>query len=196
MAKGRPREFNRDEVLDRALQLFWAQGFTATGLTDLLAHLGIARQSLYYAFGDKKGLYIHAIDRYADTTLQRFIDHLDQPGSPMGNLKGLIQKWRELAQGQGHDGCFIGNAIAELGSIDPELGERLKKHLSRLQEALQQTLSQAQDHGEISAKADPRALSRWLVTLFEGLALLSKIDRDPEVINDILDSTLGFLEQA
>ena len=82
---GRPREFERDDALDKAMQLFWLQGYEATGVADLCSHMGVGRQSLYNTFGDKESLFIEALRYYRKARLQPMVETLRGSGSGLQN---------------------------------------------------------------------------------------------------------------
>ena len=86
----RPREFDRDEALERATGVFWAKGFASTSTDDLLTAMGIGRQSLYNAFQDKRALYLEALERYQRTTTAGHLQRLNGAASPIAGVKALL----------------------------------------------------------------------------------------------------------
>ena len=90
---GRPRQFDRDEVLDKAIVLFWQQGFEATGVAQLSETLGIGKQSLYGTFGDKRGLYIAAIQRYSDESVAMIRALFARPGRAVDHIGEVLDQW-------------------------------------------------------------------------------------------------------
>ena len=179
MVCGRPQEFESEEALDKAMDLFWSQSYEATGLKELLSHMGIARQSLYNTFGDKRSLFLKAITYYEKTIARSSLDQLDAPGSPLENIRQVIRTWEDSDAPNNQRGCLLMNTIAELGSRDPELADILRRHIDYSVEAFQRTLERAKVRGELSANADSRSLARALVNNRNGLALLRKVQTDP-----------------
>ncbi len=173
---GRPRQFNRDEVLDKAIALFWQQGYEATGVAQLSETLGIGRQSLYCTFGDKRSLYIEAIKRYTDENIGAMRAQLGRPGRALDHLHEVLDGWVERTRGSDYCGCFLANSCSELGVRDPEIAELLGRKLSRMAAALQTAIERAQDEGDISPDTDARALARTLVNTAQGLSTASKVD--------------------
>ena len=190
--RGRPREFDRDEVLDRAMQLFWDHGYEGTAVSDLVEHLGIGRQSLYSTFGDKRRLFDEALSRYAETELQTVIAMLDGPGPPLGNIQAVMQRWQEMAESGHKRGCLFGNTAAELAAHDEELAQRLAQQFRRLEDAFARALRRAKKEGELSEDKDPRALARFIVTLSQGLAATSAILR-PAYVRDVISTAADLL---
>src|SRR5258706_1958536 len=86
----RPREFDRDEALDRATRVFWAKGYASASTEDLLAAMNIGRQSLYNAFGDKRKLYLEALERYQHESSARHLARLNSSASPLGGIEALL----------------------------------------------------------------------------------------------------------
>ena len=106
---GRPREFERDEALDKAMDLFWSQGYEATGVAQLCAHMGVGRQSLYNTFGDKESLFTEALTRYKQLRLESMITGLRGPGSGLENVRRLLEGWDEASTDVAHKGCLMAN---------------------------------------------------------------------------------------
>lgn len=173
---GRPRQFDQDEVLSKAVVLFWRQGYEATGVAQLSKHLGIGRQSLYGTFGDKRGLYIAAIQRYTDESIGAMRAQLERPGRAVEHIGALLEEWAARANGKGYCGCFLANSCAELGARDPEVAALLQRKLSRMTDALQAAIERAQAQGDIAPHRNARALARVLVNTAQGLSTASKVD--------------------
>ncbi len=90
--KGRPREFDREEALGQAMDLFWSQGYEATGVADLCDRMGLGRQSLYNTYGDKESLFAEALEHYDRVQLQPMVDALESPGSVIRERKSTSLK--------------------------------------------------------------------------------------------------------
>src|SRR5882762_5197437 len=95
----RHKEFDRDEALHKAMEVFWSRGYKATSIQDLVKHMGINRQSLYDTFGDKHALYLLALDRYREIEVRKLFDLLERPGSVKKNLRQLFAAVVEGALG-------------------------------------------------------------------------------------------------
>lgn len=194
MAKGRPQEFNSQVALEKAMNLFWSQGYEATGLRDLLKHMGIARQSMYNTFGDKRSLFLKALAHYEKTVSRRFLVKLDAPGSPLENIREALCAWSCMETPGSQRGCFLVNSIAEFGSQDTEITEILRKHTDYSVEMFAQTLERAKQAGEISSNVDTLSIARMLVNTGNGLALLRKIQTSQDVLDDIVERSLAMLQ--
>src|SRR5687768_812172 len=94
---GRPREFDIDEALGKALEAFWEHGYEATSLSDLMASMDLQKGSIYKAFGDKRSLFLQALLRYLDASFEKTRATLEAPGP----AKAGLFRWLEMALGLG-----------------------------------------------------------------------------------------------
>ena len=193
MSPGPSKKFDRDEVLERAMNLFWEQGYEGTGVTQLLEHVGIGRQSLYDTFGDKRSLFLEALNHYFRTRVGPLLAQLQAPGSPLENLRQVFRMAEKSMEEEGFHGCMIGNTTAELPHRDPEVAERVRAYLGVVEDAFADTLKRAQDEGEIAGELDPRDVARVFVHTMQGVTLLNKVLRDPKVVRSVIDSSMGLL---
>jgi len=183
---GRPREFDLDAALERAMQVFWAKGYESASLDDLCEATGLARSSLYAAFGDKHRLFLGALARYEEAGAARLADALARP-LPINEalaafLGGVIDN---IVAGPGRRGCLIGNAAAELARSDREAGARVRRSLGRAEATFREALGHAKARGEIAAHADVAALARFLTAGIQGLRLVGKANPDRAALDDI-----------
>jgi len=198
MNAGRPREFDRDEVLNKAMELFWAQGYGATGVTELTDHLGIARQSLYRTFGDKRALFIEALRNFGKIALAQYQSKLSGVADPIERLKVIFDVWHGRVDDDSHDGCgcFLGNAMIEFGDADPEITQIAEECLGKLQDLLNKEIRAAKEAGFLSKEAEPRKLAHWLVSQLEGMALMTRSKRPKSSYHSLLDTCWKLLLKA
>lgn len=193
--QGRPREFDPEQVLDAAMAVFWKHGYAGTALADLEKATRLGRQSLYGAFGDKRGLFSQVVDRYFDVVLRRhIIDVLDAPGSARANIEKVIRGWEAAAAAPEFTGCLVGNSSSEVGLHDPEMAALLRKKLELLEAAFHRALARAQKAGEISAALDPRALARSILVTAQGLSIVCQVNRDRAFVRAVARDTLARLD--
>ena len=193
MTRGPDKQFDREQALDKAMEVFWAQGYEATGVTELLQEMGIGRQSMYDTFGNKRSLFQEALRRYADEYAGRMITILEAPGSPLGNIDNLFDFWQEMLRERGACGCLMGNTAAELGPHDPEMAAALRFGFERLEQALANTFRRAQAEGELAVDLDADALASLLVVTGQGTALVSKLHGDPRLARRVLSGFRSLL---
>jgi TetR/AcrR family transcriptional repressor of nem operon len=191
----RPREFDPEQALDRALNVFWAKGFEATSLDDLCAATRLGRSSLYAAFGDKRSLYLRALERYENAAIGRIKAAIASAGSPRAGIAGFVERIIEdVAAGPGRRGCFIGNCAAELARTDGKTASRVGLSLARVEAAFRAALEQARRGGEIARDADVDALARFLTAGIQGLRLVGKANPDRAALQAIARVMLSCLD--
>lgn len=185
----RPREFDREQVLDRAVEVFWSHGYDRTSVQDLVDSMGIQRGSLYAAFGDKHQLFLEALDRYEERFYQSMRELMSTAGSAEEGIRRVFEAvLLDCACDDGTKGCFITNAAVALADSDPDTAARVRTNLERVEEAFFETLS--------PGRSDARAVARFLTNSFQGLRVLSKCCVDHGVLRDAVEITLSALKRS
>jgi len=191
----RHKEFNRDEALRKAMEVFWSQGYEAASISELVRMMGIKRQSLYDTFGDKHTLYLEALDLYHRVECRKMIELLERPGPVRKTLRRLFQSViEESLCGQARRGCFIGNAMSELAGRCPETAAKACGNMASFEEALYRTLLRGKKNGEIENGRDLRAIARFLYSSLQGLQLMAKAMQDRKTLEDVVKVTLSTLD--
>lgn len=193
MGRGRPLGFDRNEALDKALMHFYEKGYQGSGMSDLVETMGIARQSLYSAFGDKRGLFLEAVERYGQMQTEIMKEILNRPGSQIQNIKAMLQLVGEIALDPHQPGCLVGNTIAELNEADDEIKNMLMKHFEVITAELQETLVRAKQAGELPRGVNVRAIANTFCCIAQGLFIATKLEADPEMVKDVQDTALSLL---
>jgi TetR/AcrR family transcriptional regulator, transcriptional repressor for nem operon len=169
----RPKSFDDNAVLDRALQLFRERGFEATSMSDLEAHLGLGRQSLYNTFGDKRALYLKALDLYQRQATDGMVAMLEAPDAGLDAVERWLAANAATVTVPGAPGCFTVNSIIERPD-DAPTAARCTRGRECLTAAVRAALSRAQAKGEIPAERDLDGLVGLLVAHVYGLAVLAR----------------------
>ena len=190
----RTKEFDHDVALDRAMHLFWRQGYEATSIQDLVEHMGIGRGSLYATFGDKHTLYLAAFDRYCATVGAGFLAPLAEPIPVRAALRRVFDGVVAESLAEGHHGCLMANGTLELASHDGDVRRRVEVGLQGAEDTIARALALAQAAGELAAGRDPRALARYLVNALQGLRVTAKVTDDRGTLEDIARVTLTALD--
>jgi TetR/AcrR family transcriptional repressor of nem operon len=150
-ARGRPREFDTDEVLDRVLQLFWVEGFESTSIADIVAATGLNKSSLYNAFGSKEALFERALERYITQRLTILADALTRGTGGLDDIETFFEMIQEeILSESGSRGCLAVNASTELGYRDEQAQEAGRRYRSQIRSALAAALARAEQRGEIA----------------------------------------------
>ncbi len=166
---GRPTQVNKPEVLEKALLLFWKQGYQSTNLPDLLDVTQLTRGTFYRAFGDKRAAYIAALDHYGETRLKRALAMLSDPGlgGVEKRLQALFERTEPHAPGKPDPkiGCFICNAMVEVAPFDPEISKECERLSDVIRTALLATLREVPEY---SSEADAERQAEILLRLYLG----------------------------
>jgi len=191
----RQKEFDRDEVLHKAMEAFWARGYEGTSIQDLVKHMGINRQSIYDTFGDKHTLFLQALDRYREIQSRRLFEVLERPGSMKNNLRRLFEDAvvRALSE-EGRWGCFVGNSISELAGRCKETATRTCNSVAVAEKMFKRALERGKQQGEFTGVRDSRAVARFLYSSLQGVIMMAKSSRDRRLLNDVVKVTLSVLD--
>lgn len=189
----RPKSFDREDVLGKAMDTFWERGYEATSIQDLVESMGINRGSLYDTFGDKRGLFQAAIAFYDDKVVRKAIAHLEAPGA---SKQAIVEHFQQLAALEDADcrGCLITNAAVEMGIRDPDLHRQIAANLQRVEDAFFKALTRSQDKGEVAADVDTRSLARYFTCVMQGLRVMSRLRPDPVVLQSVVTVALSTLQ--
>ena len=191
----RPREFDLEEVLDRAVETFWSKGYEATSIRDLVNSMGIHRASLYVAFGDKQRLFLSVLDRYRQMVVRKLLDILDSCPSGRAAIRQFFATVVEhVLTGGPLRGCLITNSAVERGLSDPATAKKVSLCLTQLEDGFYATLLRAQRGGELDKRRDLRALARYLTSSLQGLLVIGKIQTDRAALEDVVEVTLRALD--
>lgn len=190
----RPKEFDRDVALERALDVFWEKGYEATSIADLVAATGVQRQSLYDTFGDKHGLFRAALDLYT-TRIGVLFQELTREGSPLTRLRRLF-RWVASGATPGNRGCMLINSAVERGLCDELVIEHARAGVEGFERAVATMILEAQEAGEVPRSTAPKGAARMLVTLFWGLRAMGRAMPDPAWQRSVVDSALGLLTKS
>lgn len=192
----RLKEFNPDEALEKAMQVFWHKGYEATSMEDLLSAMDLNRGSLYATFGGKRELFLKAMDLYCNEggVGSRF-SILHQPGPALFLIRRFIDAMLEFGLSDPQRrGCLITNTVMELAPHEKELGKKLSGRLRMLEEAFTSLLTRAKREGELAKDKDPRALARVLVTMMQGTIVMIKAGIPAAQIRETADAALSILD--
>ncbi len=188
MTRGKPLSFDREQVLGKAMDLFWRKGFKNTSLTELLDHMGVQRQSFYNTFGCKEDIFIEAVERYSQENHSVMLEILEAPGNPLDNIRRFFLMKQDEPDGQGSCGCMIGNTIAEFGLDNERIRKLLRDKVHQLESFFLKALTRAKYEGYLSASKDPKVIAKSLIVLLQGLALLSRIEYSETMMEDAITS--------
>jgi TetR/AcrR family transcriptional repressor of nem operon len=185
----RPKAFHPDAALDRAMDLFWRNGFEASSLNALLDAMEISRQSLYNTFGNKRELFLAVLDRYAQMkALQRMA--LQQQGAGLEEVQLYFERLIARMEAQPEYGaCLMTVAAVELGLQDWAVKERVELHDQQLLEALTESLREASSQ----QSWQPEKQAQKLLALSKGLGVLARSGVDSGTLRELVVSEMALL---
>ncbi len=190
---GRPYEFDREETLSKAMDLFWEKGYKATSIDDLVDRMGIKRGSIYNTYGDKHSLFIAAVEYYAQEVTSKTIKVLESPGSPLENIKLFFETIVNTPSDRKTRGCLISNTVVELAPHDEKVAETVRIILEKIQTAFLNCLNKAVELGELPKDTDTQALSHFLATNTHGLIVTGKSAVNNKQMKDVVNIILSTL---
>ncbi|CAB3748049.1 TetR/AcrR family transcriptional regulator [Paraburkholderia humisilvae] len=185
----RPREFDRDEALEQAIEAFSERGYAGTSTEDLLKAMNLSRQSLYNAFGDKRGLYLEALRAYVAASVSEHLQVLNRSTSAR---KGIEQLLSEFVARPART-CLGTHAVCEFGRSDPEIAALSETAAHTLRAALERCIAQAKAGGEIAADIDERAAAHFIGATLSGIKVAARGGAPKDVLRDIARMALRSL---
>jgi AcrR family transcriptional regulator len=177
-SRGRPREFDIDAALDAAMALFIERGYAATAISDLGAAMGLTAGSIYKAFGDKRGVFVAALERYTSTRDLRIADHLTEAANGRDRLRLLIDYYASHSHGDsGRRGCLVIGSARDLALFDPDLQARIEKAVSVRESLILDVIRDGQSDGSIPGHVDAEAAAKAMLCLLYGMRVIGKTGR-------------------
>ncbi|MCP4381534.1 MAG: TetR/AcrR family transcriptional regulator [Hyphomicrobiales bacterium] len=177
------KQYDRTELLNRAVELFRRQGFGGTRTAELVAELGVNRKSMYAEFGSKQGLFEAALEHYGRVNLSRVLAPLEAPDAGPDAIRSTFADYASASEGRFRGlGCLMCNTAVERAALDPGSGRYVAAYLERLTRAFRHSLGNGQRAGEIDASADLDEMSAFLMTALIGVAACVRAEAPPEQV--------------
>lgn len=192
----RPREFDRDVALEKATQLFWDQGYAATSTDDLRNAMGIGRQSMYNAFGDKRQLYLEVLGAYQARNLEAHLRRLNEPASALEGLREVLKGLAAADDRVRAMGCFGVGATGEFGAHDPELSGMSAKTSALLGARLVDKVREGQHKGEIASHLDPEHTAAFVMLSMTGLQVAARAGASVESMHGMADFAIDLIKAS
>lgn len=191
----RPKEFEPDEALEKAMQTFWAQGYHDTSVRDLVRSTGVNQYGLYSTFDDKHGLFLAALDRYRDKVTSVILRELQIDESGRVAIRRAFDRILSITrETNGHSGCLMCTTAVELAPFDEKAAAKVADHMELLRGAFQDAIERAQRTGEISNNKDPRALAEFLTTTVYSVGLLMRSGAGDAYVKRHVETALEIVE--
>jgi TetR/AcrR family transcriptional regulator, transcriptional repressor for nem operon len=190
----RPKEFEPDAALSAAVDVFWDRGFDGTSLDDLMVAMRVGRQSLYDTFGDKRELYLRALDAYRAST-QDALRRQFASGRPLRECFGALLFGIVNESRADHErGCLLLAANLERDLDDKDIARLVKSNQAEVEALFEAALRNAQRVGELAAVKDPAALARFYVVTIQGMRSTARARSDRAALEQVANLALSMLD--
>ncbi|MGY5033556.1 TetR/AcrR family transcriptional regulator [Streptomyces sp. 900116325] len=189
----RTREFDIDQAVDRAMDLFWRRGYTETSLPDLLKELSVGSGSFYAAFGSKEQLYLRSLERYVSLQHSDLAKTLDETPEIRPAIRKVLTSLIEMDAADPTRGCLVINTATQCADR-PSAAERVNAAIRQVDSLLAGALERAQARGEISSERDPRELARFLTTFIQGIRVVGQARMGRDFVEDALTAAMRVLD--
>ena len=192
--RGRPRSFDTDQVLDRVRDTFWRYGYAGTSMDQLAAATGLHKPSLYGAFGDKKKLYLAALDNYLADVRAEFAEAFSIP-CLFDSLRAMTE-WsidKFMGKDETGPGCFMMHTAMPEAAEDPEISRVVRETMDSLDRALVRRFERAIEAGQISKDADPHALAMVMIANHYEISGRARAGYSREELRALADRALALV---
>lgn len=194
----RVKQFNQEEVLEKAVQLFWKQGFAATSMQDLVNHLGLSRSSIYDTFKDKDTLFNRALEHYVAQSKGVFASVEKVIAGDLNSRvfieRLLKQMARESLEDPERKGCFASNSTAECANNNPEVAALLVTNKERFVSTMEMVIDAGKSRNEILSTKPSSVLAFYIFTFLNGMRIMSKIDSDINNIHQSIEMLMSAFD--
>lgn len=192
--RGRPREFDMDNVLDKAVRIFCERGYHATSIGDLTGAMELASGSVYKAFKDKRSVFLAALDRYKTVRDAKLREVIGTAKTGKDGVSKALTFYAESSHGaSGRQGCLVVGSAAELATFDDEVAQWVKSALVRNEAFIGEVIRQGQADGSIPAHVDSAATARLMLCLIQGMRLVGKTGRTRKEMAVVVDVAMKTL---
>jgi len=192
----RPKEFDLERALHRAISAFSQKGFAATSTDELMRAMEVGRQSMYDTFGDKRALFLKALEVYVSENVRAMNVELRAPGSPLAAIRSALVHFSERKDLSSTDGCMGINAICEFGMRDEDVTRITRRAASAQRHTLMDTLRRAQMEGELDARKDIESLADFFESTLAGIRIAAKAGKTRPALRRIAEVASGTFAQV
>ncbi|MCM3629880.1 TetR/AcrR family transcriptional regulator [Paenibacillus glycanilyticus] len=189
----RSKEFDENEVLLKAMHLFWEKGYEKTSLQDLVDHMGIHRRSMYATFGDKHSLFVKTLELYEKQKRETLLAAITRGFTAKQVIRFMFDYLIEVDDDRPL-GCLFVNSVTELAMRDPEVREITTEGFNYTEKVFIDLIQKAQHSGEIPIDKDAEILAASLQTTLIGLRVLVRTSTDKKKLHQIADASIAILD--
>ncbi|SFE59784.1 TetR/AcrR family transcriptional regulator [Trichococcus pasteurii] len=189
----RSKEFNEEEALDKAMEIFWKQGYEKTSIQDLVDQMGIHRRSLYDTFGDKHSLFVQTLERYESLVAAQIRKQITEEMTTVESIRKIFEL-AVYSDSTYPKGCLMVNTAVELSLLDDEVSQRIKTAFKQTENLIADLLIRGQARGEVASSFDINELARYIHNALIGVRVLVKMTANPKEFDSTIDMTLSILK--
>lgn len=188
---------NHDEVIERAMNLFWQRGYKKTSVEDLIQSAGINRFNLYETFGGKHGLYLKVLDKYRDDVFLKRMDKIDKQENGLLGIQEYFESLEDfLIDSKGNFTCLMMNSQIELVPKDTKVTKKVSFYFEKMEETFKKALSRAKKAGLLSQDTNIGDMSKFLTGSAQGMCVMSKSQNVNNFLKAYKKSILKTLNQS
>lgn len=191
----RPKSFDPDEVLVRAMDCFWDKGYEETSVRDLVERMGVNRFSLYSTFGDKRDLFVASLDLYCKQVVEPRLVEMETGERGLGDIEDFLSELIDgVVESSSRRGCLM--ILAAVMELDDEASaRRVREYLERVAGAFEKVLRRARDLGELREGVGVAQGARALVMMMQGLGVVCRVSPNKRMLRSsvavVLDGLRG-----
>lgn len=191
----RPREFSPADALEKSMHVFWQRGYGDTSIDDLVDATGVSRYGLYAEFGSKRGLFLAALDHYAELVGRRFLGVVEQPDAALAEIRRYFRTFVDMTdQPIGRMGCLMCNTATEVVPHDKKVAAKYAEFRGRMTRAFRNALINARKRHEVPSRLDVERAADFLTGTAQGLAVMMRARAGHPAIANVVAVALATLE--
>lgn len=193
----RPQEFDHQQVLNNAMQVFWRKGFSTTSIKDLSHAMQLQPGSIYGAFKNKRNLFLESLDYYFVNLYEGVSCILDSEDAPLLRIRKFFDYFLNIARDDEElKSCLLVNTLLEIPPEDEEINQRVSVMFQKVEGLFVNVLKEAQQNGSLASGTRPESAAKMLMSGIFGLQVYNRMSKDKDDLKQIVNNLLSVLEKA
>jgi TetR/AcrR family transcriptional repressor of nem operon len=191
----RTREFDPAQALDKAMKVFWRKGYYAASIEELVEATGVSRYGLYGEYGNKRGLFLAALDHYRDSVAESMASVIHAPGVSLDAIRQFFAFIEQIAEQPSSElGCLMCNTASEVAPHDAGAAQKVNSFREQLTAGFRGALTNALTKGELSSGYDVNREADFLAGVTQALSMLMRSRAEPSAIRNLISVALSTLQ--
>jgi len=193
--KGRPKQYEEHELVERAMKVFWEKGYNASSAKDLMEAMDIGQGSFYLNFkGGKKELYQKTLKRFWKISKKQLKDGAENSNNPVLFIKGFFYSIMNRSRQEAANGCYLGNSIVEFRNLDVEMRKLASNLMSQFEKEFENILIFAQQNKNLGKEKSPSVIAKCLINLWNGVNITQRVGYNTQQLEDMIKTNLSILD--